>query len=189
MSLSYAELTEIHHRKSVRLKNHDYTHGTYFVTMCAKNGEHLFGEIVDGEMRLSEYGKIVEEEWLRTQHIRPEIILDVHQVMPNHIHAIVELKPVIACRGVWPYAPTGDGASITNSREFQSPSLNLGALIRGFKGSVTKRVRIFDSYDGHLWQRNYHEHIIRNSAELKQIRTYIQDNPRNWEKDKENIKI
>ena len=159
----------------------------YFVTICAKNGEHLFGEIVDGEMKLSEYGKIVEEEWLRTPIIRPEVTLDVHQIMPNHFHLIVRLVPVTVRRGVWPYAPTGDVPLTARNGVFASPSVSLGALMRGFKGAVTKRMRIFDGYDGDLWLRNYHEHIIRNDAELRQIRQYILDNPRNWERDKENI--
>ncbi|HSB03103.1 MAG TPA: hypothetical protein VLE49_20805 [Anaerolineales bacterium] len=43
-----------HHRRSIRLKGYDYTsEGAYFVTIVTQGRECLFGEIVDGEMRLS----------------------------------------------------------------------------------------------------------------------------------------
>jgi hypothetical protein len=68
---------EIHHRRSIRLKEYDYaTAGAYFVTVSAWGHECLFGEIVDGEMRLSGLGEIVRDEWLRSAEIRKEIILD-----------------------------------------------------------------------------------------------------------------
>jgi len=42
-------------------------------------------------------------------------------------------------------------------------------------------------FHGKLWQRNYHEHIIRDEKSLLTIRQYIQNNPREWEIDPENI--
>ena len=81
---------EKHHRRSIRLKEYDYSgSGAYFVTICTHNRECLFGEIVDGEIRLSKIGEIVESEWKRSFDIRDEIRSDVYQVMPNHFHAIV----------------------------------------------------------------------------------------------------
>ena len=48
----------IHHRRSIRLKEYDYSqNGAYFVTICVQNRECLFGEIVDGEMVLNDAGK------------------------------------------------------------------------------------------------------------------------------------
>jgi REP element-mobilizing transposase RayT len=37
-----------------------------------------------------------------------------------------------------------------------------------------------------VWQRNYYEHVIRNSKELETIQRYIEQNPRRWEFDPEN---
>ena len=84
---------------SARLQNWDYTSsGMYFVTICTKNREHYFGEIKEPEiekehsiMNLSEIGKIVETEWLKTSEMRPDmnLELDEYQVMPNHFHAIL----------------------------------------------------------------------------------------------------
>ena len=81
-----------HHRRSIRLKRYDYTQPwAYFVTICTVQRAHLFGDVVDGEMRLSEYGVIVREEWFRLAEIRQEIELyeDELVLMPNHIHGIV----------------------------------------------------------------------------------------------------
>jgi hypothetical protein len=56
-----------HHRRSIRLKGYDYTQpGGYFVTICAYQREEIFGEVVNGEMRLSSLGKIVQTEWFRS---------------------------------------------------------------------------------------------------------------------------
>ena len=83
---------EIHHRRSIRLKGYDYSQpGAYFITICTHERECLFGEIVNDEMILNDYGKIVYEEWFLSAKIRNEIELYENEfvVMPNHIHGIV----------------------------------------------------------------------------------------------------
>ena len=95
---------EIHHRRSIRLRSHDYSSpGYYFITLCCKNRECLFGEIVDHKMILNDFGRIVHDEWMRSATIRKEIELDEFIVMPNHFHAIVLIHD---CRGDRPVAPT-----------------------------------------------------------------------------------
>jgi len=60
---------ERHHRRSIRLRGYDYTQtGGYFITIVAHERALLFGEIVNGAMRLNEYGQIVRDEWFRTLH-------------------------------------------------------------------------------------------------------------------------
>ena len=81
---------EIHHRHSIRLKGYDYSsNGAYFITICVKNRECIFGEIINGEMYLNDYGKIVSEEWLKTEKVRKNIIIDEFVIMPNHFHGII----------------------------------------------------------------------------------------------------
>ena len=81
---------EKHHRRSIRLQGYDYSQpGAYFVTVCTRNKEFLFGEVADGEMVLNDYGHIVEEEWHRSSDIRREIRLDAFVVMPNHLHGVL----------------------------------------------------------------------------------------------------
>jgi putative transposase len=64
---------------------------------------------------------------------------------------------------------------------------SIGAIMAGFKAAVTKRINVRRGTPGvFVWQRNYHEHIIRNDAELARIQRYIQENPQQWSLDREN---
>jgi len=77
-------------RRSIRLRGYDCTKpGAYFLTICTADRAPLFGEVFDGDMRLNGLGQIIENEWLRSETIRPEIVLDAFVVMPNHLHGIV----------------------------------------------------------------------------------------------------
>ncbi|MDA8433183.1 MAG: hypothetical protein M0Z60_09510, partial [Nitrospiraceae bacterium] len=96
---------DIHHRRSIRLKGYDYSEaGAYFVTICAKDRECLFGDIVDGEIRLNERGHIAGDswEWLSRQYGYVDI--DEWVVMPNHLHGILIING--DCRGGSRTAPT-----------------------------------------------------------------------------------
>ena len=194
---------EKHHRRSVRLRNYDYSqNGLYFVTICVKNGECLFGEIVVGangicpEMKLNELGKIVEKEWLESAKIRKEINIHEYIVMPNHFHAIVEItdvgangiRPINKCETVGTNTIRPKNNNSITEGECHSPlrvqqrpigtSKTIGALVRGFKSSVTKQIGFSP------WQRSFHEHIIRDRNAHARIAEYIVNNPINWGKDK-----
>ena len=83
----------IHHRHSIRLKGYDYSRtGMYFVTICCQNRTCLFGQIEKGEMVLNEYGKIANDEWIKLSERYPNVLLDIFQIMPNHIHGIIALN-------------------------------------------------------------------------------------------------
>lgn len=84
----------LHHRRSIRLKEYDYKNPNwYFITICLYDkSHHLFGSIKDGKMILNEFGKIVENEWLNTKFVRPNIDLDYYVVMPNHFHGILIIE-------------------------------------------------------------------------------------------------
>ena len=179
-----------HHRRSIRLKGYDYSReGLYFITLCCQDRQHLFGTIKNGEMILNKAGEIVKEEWKKTPSIRQNTALHEYAIMPNHFHAIIEI--------VFSKNRKGD------SGKFQSPSQTIGAIIRGFKGASTKRIKEYyfsednSARTGELqfaptkfaptdkiWQSNYYEHIIRNEKSYHRISKYIKNNPVNWEKDK-----
>ena len=77
---------------STRLKNWDYAApGSYFITICTKDRQNLFGEIREGEMELSEIGLIAETEWKKTLKLRSDmnLKLGVYAVRPNHFHWIM----------------------------------------------------------------------------------------------------
>jgi REP element-mobilizing transposase RayT len=208
----------IHHRRSIRLKGYDYSQaGLYFVTLCVQNRINLFGIIENGEMQLNSFGLIAKEEWEKTPEIRKNITLEEFIVMPNHFHAIISIDYQIKnSTGVSQYAPNTNKSQYAQNMdksqyapEFKSPSNTIGAIIRGYKGATTKRIK--EIIRGELqfapnkfapkfapanitqidlsksiWQRNYWEHIIRNEIEHKRISHYIINNPIKWEKDKLN---
>jgi REP element-mobilizing transposase RayT len=81
---------DIHHRRSIRLKEYDYSQaGAYFVTICAHKRACILGKIVDGKIVLDELGKVVESSWLDLTKHYFNIKLDLSAIMPNHIHGII----------------------------------------------------------------------------------------------------
>jgi REP element-mobilizing transposase RayT len=169
-----------HHRHSVRLSDYDYSQaGAYFVTICTHNKESIFGDVVNGEMQLNEYGRLVEAEWIKTADIRDNIELDTFVIMPNHFHGILTIV-VDYCGGTVQRAP--------KLERFGKPtSGSLPTIVRYFKSAVTRRINeLRGTPYVPIWQRNYYEHVIRNENDLDEIREYIVNNPAKWDLDSEN---
>ena len=191
---------DIHHRRSVRLKNYDYSqNGAYFVTICTHNRECLFGKVVEGEMVVNEYGAIAGEEWLQLEMRFPNVKLDAFQIMPNHIHGIIRivgagLAPAVGAtarattRATARVAPTATADERAIVRAGLAPAPTVGDIIGAYKSLVYKRCldlcKLNDVLLGKLWQRNYHEHIISNQNSYNGIAEYIANNPKIWEEDK-----
>lgn len=170
--------------ESIRLKDYDYSQpGAYFITICTKNRQYIFGNITDGVMTLNDGGNVVQRCWSEIPVHYPNVSLDAFVVMPDHVHGII----VINERGhIGPISGTvkvNDHSPLPIPR---SPSKTVGSMVRGFKIGVTKWFRQnTDIYD--VWQDNYYEHIIRDENAFYKIREYIIRNPSNW-KDKRNEK-
>ncbi|MBU2213617.1 transposase [Patescibacteria group bacterium] len=160
-------MKQLQNRRSVRLKNHRYMCGTYFVTINAVNGKCIFGEVVNGRMCLNEFGKIVRDEWLRTEQLRNNVLLDSFIVMPNHFHGIIRID---------------DGRRKLHPRHFGKPIPDsLPTIIGSFKSTVTRRINMVrDAPGAGVWHRNYYEHVVRDMHDLNRIRAYIIRNPRKW---------
>jgi REP element-mobilizing transposase RayT len=176
------------HRRSTRLKGYDYTQpGAYFVTICTYQREPLFGQVITGQVELSEYGQIVQGEWLKSPAIREEIELDQFVIMPNHLHGIVNIVPVGA-KGPLPPSPKTKDSLHSSKSSWQGPvPTSLGSFISGFKSAVTKQINQSRQTPGQpVWQRNYYEHIIRSDRALDAIRQYIDQNPARWDLDRYN---
>lgn len=140
------------------------------MTICTQNRECLLGKIVDGEIRLSEVGQIVADawEWLAMRY--PYVELDISILMPNHLHGIIMIHDDIR-----------RGGSRTAPTKIRKP---LGRLIGAFKTVSTKRINESRNTPGNrVWQRNYYEHVIRNEADLAEVREYILNNPARWNED------
>ena len=180
----------IHHRRSIRLKGYDYTQpGAYFITMVSFRRDKIFGEVSYGEMQLSGLGEIVNEEWLRSGTIRQEIQLfdDEFVVMPNHVHGIVRIIEVAGANDVRlarerAHAMRPDKPNTLTRDSLRRAPRSLGSFVAGFKAAVSSRAARELRITG-IWQRNYHEHIIRNETEFNNIWHYIDTNPLHWHDD------
>lgn len=170
--------------KSARLPHFDYgSTAAYFITICTKDRKHFFGEIVNGEMQLSDIGKIAIDEWFKTLEIRPDMNLQMDDfvVMPNHIHGIIIIgenehnqhtaNSIDAMHCV---------SSYTNT--FAPQSKNLASILRGYKSAVTVNAR--KTTPEFAWQPRFYDHIIRNDKSFDRIKNYIHQNPKNWKEDK-----
>jgi len=160
-----------HHRRSIRLKGYDYSQaGSYFVTICVQNRECLFGEVVDGEMRLNQFGEIMFKWWNELPNYYPPVELDEFVVMPNHIHGIIVITD-----DQWAGEP----------RPYDKRTL--GQLVGYYKFEGTKEInQIRGTSYAKVLQRDYYEHIIRNEREWNAIARYIRDNPAHWNSDLDN---
>lgn len=197
-------------RHSLRLQGYDYAQtGAYFVTICTQDRNCLFGEIIDGEVRLNEAGRMIHAAWNDLPVHYQGVEIDAFIIMPNHLHGIVLLAGAAPrgrpdageTQGVAPAGVTVYGqprrvvpTCVTFSGQAQgpAPTLSLPDVVHRFKTLTSKRyidgvkTSGWQPFRGRVWQRNYYEHIIRNEASLHAIREYIANNPLQWALDREN---
>ena len=183
---------------SARLQSWDYgSNAAYFITICTKNREHYFGEIVGDTMGLSTIGLQVEQEWIKTPAMRPDMNLELGNfvVMPNHFHAILIIgenkyntEGGVIRRDAMHGVSTGSNTPTdvndpTTTNQFGPQSKNLASIIRGFKSAVTTYAKINGIFN-FAWQSRFHDHVIRNADSFERIQNYIANNPLNWKDDK-----
>ena len=176
---------DVHHRKSIRLKEYDYSQpGAYFITICTDNKELYFEQY-------PQLKQMVNRQWHEITSRFDNIQLDEFIIMPNHIHGIIFVGATLA---VAPNNRAGARPAPTiapNNRAGARPAPTIGEIIGMFKSlcvhdwlKYIKENRI--DIVGKFWQRNYYEHVIRKEDELNKIREYIQNNPQRWHLDREN---
>ena len=101
-----------HDRQSIRLPGWDYRQpAAYFVTICSRDRACLFGEVTGAGWHLNACGRIVVEEWRRTERVRDNVVLDAFVVMPNHVHGIIGITADPDGGGAAPHPsdPSTDG--------------------------------------------------------------------------------
>ena len=151
-------------RKRMRMAGYDYsTPARYFVTICTHNKEKILSDIHVGDdalivpiAELTDCGKICDKYINSINDKYENITVEKYVIMPNHIHMIIY---------------------IGGTMKASSPTIGLESIVRSFKRMVTKET-------GHsIMQRSYHDHIIRNETDYKNIWNYIESNPEKWADD------
>ena len=154
-------------RKQIRIPGYDYsTPGAYFVTICTQERRQILSIIRRGDpcgrpsLELTEYGTIVERCLRRTETLYG-VQLQPYVIMPNHIHFICRIEQRATPR----VAPT------------------LGRIVGAVKSMSANQCRTAGLTEK-LWQRSYHDHVIRNEEDFREIWEYIDTNPTRWAEDR-----
>ena len=161
-------------RKPLRLSHYDYnTPGAYFLTFCTHNRKHFLSRIPEtvhepSEPRLTICGQIVDSV-IRNIPPHLHITIDQYVIMPNHVHLIVMITEKDTLRAIRE-SPLHDHSIITKVVGYIK--MNASKAIRQHYGDIA------------VWQRGYHDHVIRNREDYVALAEYIQTNPIRWKLDK-----
>jgi REP element-mobilizing transposase RayT len=163
---------DVKRRKPMRLPGFDYSQpGYYFVTVRVSGRTEWFGVVDNNAMVLNGWGRIVWECWRTLPVHHPGILLDEFIVMPDHMHGIVVIGDTFNA-GAGPARPLPSADKRCHEI--------LPVVMGSFKSAVSRSIRSSDGGGHFRWQRSYHDHVIRDGAELSRIREYIRDNPAEW---------
>ena len=145
---------QFYSRKATRIPGYDYSRcNFYFITICTHEKKCIFGS----PNNLNSWGMIANEHIRRIEEHYPSVKVNQYVIMPNHVHMIIEM-------------------------EDHANNPNVSMLVGLYKTGVTKQIRQ-ECPNIQVWQRSFHDHIIRNQHGYEKIWTYIRDNPKKWEMD------
>ncbi len=159
-------------RKPNRLKNYDYSqNGAYFVTICTQKRAEILWDNSGGNVgavigrpeitKLNQNGLIIQNAIEQISLHYKGVNVDNYVIMPNHVHMII-----MVCR---------DCEIRENGRPMTAPTIS--NIVNQFKGYCSKKIGF------PIWQRSFHDHIIRSEEEYLQIWKYIDENPIKWKLD------
>ncbi len=187
----------VHHRRSIRLQDYDYTkEGAYYITICTSDKRLLFGTVNHESVLLNRIGQIAEQCWLKIPDHSTNVTIDYYIVMPNHFHGILFItEPPTDSNVLLPL--TSVGAQPVEYPDFNGAApcadkvrvpcvipRSLGSIVRSYKSAVSRLAHGLPEFKTTpIWQRNYYEHVIRDEDDLYMKRNYIQNNPLQWELD------
>ena len=158
-------MIQLPQRKSTRLKDYDYSKdGYYFITVCTQNRKNILSTVGEGFPlpKLTQCGEITERLLLEITERYEEINIDKYVIMPNHIHLVIALK--------------NDGRG--------NPSPTIDRAMGWFKYMATKEInKLLETPGKKIFQRSFHDHIIRGEDDYKEIWQYIDSNPSKWKED------
>ncbi len=177
---------ELNDRKPNRLKNYDYSsNGLYFVTICTKDRVQYLSEITTGngelienytehgnfvgdgvldvpQIKLTEYRRILDQQIIEMNSIYKNSQVIKYVIMPDHLRMIIYLF---------------DDEMVLGTSRAAFPTKSVSQIINALKSISTKQIGFS------IWQKSFHDHIIRSEAELREIWQYIDNNPINWAND------
>lgn len=144
-------------RKPTRIPKYDYSQNNYyFVTICAQSKACIFGETEE----LNRFGVIAQEEMEKISSHYSGVFVDKFVIMPNHVHGIFVIDRE------------------KNSKE----NISLSQIVGLYKSGVSRKIHaILPSLA--VWQRSFHDRVIRNQKEYEMIWMYIETNPIRWKED------
>ena len=155
-------------RKQLRLENFDYNSpGSYFITVCTQKRAPILGRIVGGgaldapSVELSNAGIVVKKHIDRINLIDAHLTVDKYVIMPNHIHLL--------------FSSENDAAGA-------SPCPTISDVVCSFKSLTTRKCKQA-GWNNSVFQTSFHDHIIRNRDDYREIWHYIHTNPQRWKSD------
>src|SRR5688572_24728762 len=140
-------------RRRIRLPAEAYRRpGSFFVTICAKDRQRVFGTCDRGTVTLSPIGDICRARLLAIPVYWREVAIDEWIIMPDHLHLILHLRS---------YLPQG-----------------MPQVIAGLKAGVSREAtrRSLD-FTRPLWQRGFHDRALASPDAFRAARRYILTNP------------
>ena len=174
-------MNELPKRKTNRLENITYTeNGSYFITVCVKDMKCILAQIVGGgdldapKVKLSAYGKIVEENINRMNDIYENIQCEKYVIMPNHLHLLISINDSTPDIDGTPRSssPTEEESQLRGTPRSSSPTVS--EYIGTMKRFVNKEI------GQNIWQRSFYDHVIRDVDDYEIKWRYIDENPAKW---------
>lgn len=151
-------------RKTQRLPGYDYSqNGVYFVTICSENRKQIFGDISTNMppiMELNPLGLILQNAIIEIPSHHKEVRVLTYVVMPNHLHLLLEI----------------------DQADTLTTSIDLSRIVKGLKAFVSKAARSL-GIEEKVWQKSFHDHIIRDELDLDTHYEYIISNVDRWRED------
>ena len=152
------------YRKRNRIENYDYSQpNIYLITVCTENRQQLFGVVETRDKvpvtSLSPLGELVKQAILGIESHYPNAFIEAYSILPNHLHLLLRLEETDA-----PNAPT------------------ISRILKKTKEFVTR------AHGRSIWQRGFHDHVIRSEQEYLNAWNYVTYNPAKWESDEYYVK-
>ena len=151
-------------RKKNRLENYDYSScGAYFITICTLGRQNYFWENVGAtigrpqDIILSTFGKTAQKYIENIPSAYPVLSVENYVIMPNHIHLLLRV------------------CADENGRPLVAPTMS--RVVQHLKGRISKDIGVS------IWQKSFHDHVIRNYADYEEHIQYIYENPLRWQED------